>query len=128
MSVCVSTAQARAKCCLPRNRGPAFFQKKSTQNGSCEMSMCVSTAQARAKCCLPRNRGPAFSCKFPHKMALVKCPCRFRPSAVPQLILVALAVVFEADVPSGNWVTAGFDSPLARPSTCIGGRREWRVK
>ena len=43
--------------------------------------------------------------------------------AVPQLILVALAVVFEADVPRGNWVTVGFDSPLVRPSTCIGGRR-----
>ena len=48
--------------------------------------------------------------------------------AVPELILVTLAVVFEADVPRGNWVTVGFDSPLVRPSTCIGGRREWMVK
>ena len=36
--------------------------------------------------------------------------------AVPQLILVALAVVFEAYVPGGNWVTGGFDSPLVHPS------------
>ena len=28
---------------------------------------------------------------------------------------------FEADVPGGNCVTVGFDSPLVRPSTCIGG-------
>ena len=48
--------------------------------------------------------------------------------AVPQLILVALAVDFEADVPGGNWVTVGFDSPLVRPSTCIGGRRSKHEK
>ena len=30
-------------------------------------------------------------------------------------------VVFQADVPGGNWVTVGFDSPLVRPWTCIGG-------
>ena len=30
---------------------------------------------------------------------------------------------FEADVPGGNWVTVGFDSPLVRPPTCIWG--EW---
>ena len=36
--------------------------------------------------------------------------------AVPQLIQVAMAVVFEAYVPGGNWVTAGFDSPLVHPS------------
>ena len=48
--------------------------------------------------------------------------------ALPHLILVAMAVDFEADVPCGNWVTVGFDSPLVRPSTCIGWRREWRVK
>ena len=41
--------------------------------------------------------------------------------AIYHLILVAMAVVFEADVPGGNWVTVGFDSPLVRPSTCIGG-------
>ena len=44
--------------------------------------------------------------------------------ALPHLILVAMAVDFEADVPCGNWVTAGFDSPLVRPSTRVGGRRE----
>ena len=48
--------------------------------------------------------------------------------ALPQLILVALAVDFEADVPCGNWVTVGFDSPLVRPSTSVGGRRDWRAK
>ena len=48
--------------------------------------------------------------------------------ALPQLILVALAVVFEADVPCGNWVTVGFGSLLVRPSMCTGGRRNWRVK
>ena len=37
------------------------------------------------------------------------------------LILVATAIVFEADVPGGNCVTVGFDSPLVRPWTCIGG-------
>ena len=37
------------------------------------------------------------------------------------LILVATVVVFQADVPGGNWVTVGFDSPLVRPWTCIGG-------
>ena len=37
------------------------------------------------------------------------------------LILVATAVVFEADVPGGNCVTVGFDSFLVPPSTCIGG-------
>ena len=26
-----------------------------------------------------------------------------------------------ADVPGGNWVTVGFDSPLVRPPTCIWG-------
>ena len=41
--------------------------------------------------------------------------------AVSQLILVALAVVFEADVPGGNWVTVGFDSPM-------GGRRSEHKK
>ena len=35
------------------------------------------------------------------------------------LIRVATVVDFEADVPGGNWVTAGFDSPLVRPPTCI---------
>ena len=30
-------------------------------------------------------------------------------------------VDFEADVPGGNWVTVGFDSPRVRPVTCIGG-------
>ena len=28
---------------------------------------------------------------------------------------------FEADVPGGNWVTVGFDSPLVRPPTCTWG-------
>ena len=37
------------------------------------------------------------------------------------LILVATVVVFQADVPGGNWVTVGFDSPLVRPWTCIDG-------
>ena len=37
------------------------------------------------------------------------------------LILVATVVVFAAHVPGGNWVTVGFDSPLVRPWTCIGG-------
>ena len=41
--------------------------------------------------------------------------------AIHHLILVAMAVVFEADVPGGNCVTVGFDSPLVRPSTCIRG-------
>ena len=41
--------------------------------------------------------------------------------AIHHLILVAMAVVFEADVPGGNWVTVGFDSSLVRPWTCIGG-------
>ena len=36
--------------------------------------------------------------------------------ALPHLILVAMAVDFEADVPCGNWVTVGFDPPLVRPS------------
>ena len=31
--------------------------------------------------------------------------------ALPHLIVVALVVDFEADVPGGNWVTVGFDSP-----------------
>ena len=48
--------------------------------------------------------------------------------AVPQLIGVALALVFEADVPGGNWVTVGFDSPMVRPSTCTGGRRSKHKK
>ena len=41
--------------------------------------------------------------------------------ALPQLNRVATVVDFEADVPGGNWVTVGFDSPLVRPVTCIGG-------
>ena len=48
--------------------------------------------------------------------------------AVPQLIGVALAVVFDADVSGGNWVTVGFDSPMVRPSTCTGGRRSKHKK
>ena len=32
--------------------------------------------------------------------------------ALPHLIRVATVVDFEADVPGGNWVTVGFDSPL----------------
>ena len=43
--------------------------------------------------------------------------------ALPQLNRVASVVDFEADVPGGNWVTVGFDSPLVRPPTCIWG--EW---
>ena len=47
--------------------------------------------------------------------------------ALPHLIRVAIRgrfwIDFEADVPGGNWVTVGFDSPLVRPSTCIWG--EW---
>ena len=43
--------------------------------------------------------------------------------ALPHLIRVATVVDFEADVPGGNWVTVGFDSPLVRPPTCIWG--EW---
>ena len=45
--------------------------------------------------------------------------CNFE--AIHHLILVATGVVFQADVPGGNWVTVGFDSPLVRPWTCIGG-------
>ena len=41
--------------------------------------------------------------------------------ALPQLHRVASVVDFEADVPGGNWVTVGFDSPLVRLVTCIGG-------
>ena len=41
--------------------------------------------------------------------------------AIHHLILVALAVVFDVDVPGGNCVTVGFDSFLVPPSTCIGG-------
>ena len=41
--------------------------------------------------------------------------------ALPQLNRVVSVVDFEADVPGGNWVTVGFDSPLVRPVTCIGG-------
>ena len=40
--------------------------------------------------------------------------------ALPQLNRVASVVDFEADVPGGNWVTVGFDSPLVRLVTCIG--------
>jgi len=40
--------------------------------------------------------------------------------ALPHLIRVALVADFEADVPGGNWVTVGFDSPLVRPPTCMG--------
>ena len=40
--------------------------------------------------------------------------------ALPHLIRVATVVDFEADVPGGNWVTVGFDSPLVRLVTCIG--------
>ena len=43
--------------------------------------------------------------------------------ALPHLIRVAMVIDFEADVPGGNWVTVGFDSPLVRPPTCIWG--EW---
>ena len=43
--------------------------------------------------------------------------------ALPHLIRVATVVDFEADVPGGNWVTVGFDSPLVRPPTCISS--EW---
>ena len=51
--------------------------------------------------------------------------------AVPQLILVALAVVFEADVPGGNWVTVGFDSPWSVHRRALGGngqniRKQWK--
>ena len=49
--------------------------------------------------------------------------------ALPQLNRVASVVDFEADVPGGNWVTVGFDSPPGPSSdvhwghgkTCIGG-------
>ena len=39
--------------------------------------------------------------------------------ALPHLIRVASVVDFKADVPGGNWVTVGFDSPLVHPPTCI---------
>ena len=43
---------------------------------------------------------------------------------------VATVVGFEVDVPCGNWVTVGFDSPLVRPWTCIGGlkteEKQWK--
>jgi hypothetical protein len=41
--------------------------------------------------------------------------------ALPQLNRVTSVVDFEADILGGNWVTAGFDSPLVRPVTYIGG-------
>ena len=41
--------------------------------------------------------------------------------ALPQLNRVASVVDFEADVPGGNWVTVGFDSPLVRSPTCTWG-------
>ena len=41
--------------------------------------------------------------------------------AVPQPFGVATVVGFAANVPGGNWVTVGFDSPLVRPWTCIDG-------
>ena len=41
--------------------------------------------------------------------------------ALPHLIGVASVVDFEADVPGGNWVTVGFDSPLFRPPMCTWG-------
>ena len=52
MSMCISTAQARAKC-LPRDTRTAFSLKISAQNASGDMSMCISTAQARTRCALP---------------------------------------------------------------------------
>ena len=41
--------------------------------------------------------------------------------AVHQPFGVATVVGFAANVPGGNWVTVGFDSPLVRAWTCIGG-------
>ena len=38
--------------------------------------------------------------------------------AIPQLNRVASVVDFEADVPGGNWVTVGFDSPPVRKLRC----------
>ena len=55
--------------------------------------------------------------------------------ALPQLNRVASVVDFEADVPGGNWVTVGFDSPWSVQRRALGarknvhwGRREWRGK
>jgi len=41
--------------------------------------------------------------------------------ALPHPIGVVYVVDFEADVPGGNWVTVGFDSPLVRPPMCTWG-------
>ena len=50
--------------------------------------------------------------------------------AVPQPFGVATVVGFAANVPGGNWVTVGFDSPLVRAWTCIGGvkteEKQWK--
>ena len=50
--------------------------------------------------------------------------------AVPQPFGVATVVGFAADVPGGNWATVGFDSPLVRAWTCIGGvkteEKQWK--
>ena len=50
--------------------------------------------------------------------------------AVHQPFGVATVVGFAANVPGGNWVTVGFDSPLVRAWTCIGGvkteEKQWK--
>ena len=48
--------------------------------------------------------------------------------ALPQLNRVASVVDFEADVSGGNWVTMGFDSPLVRLVTYIGGTEKRALK
>ena len=82
MSMCISTPQARTKR-WPWEKHPAFSLSISRQNGSCKMSVCISTAQARPKR-VSRIGVRHFSCRFPHKMALVKCPCAFRPHRLLQ--------------------------------------------
>ena len=60
----------------------AIFPVNFETNCSCEMLMCISTAQARTK--RWRRCPRPFSLWIPYKMALVTCPCAFRPCRLAQ--------------------------------------------
>ena len=77
--------------------------------------MCVSTAHARTKR-VSRDGVRHFSCKFSHKMALLKCPCAFRLRMLAQNVCRGMGSgIFRV-----NFVHVRFDCACSH-KTCVAG-------
>ena len=79
MSMCISTAQARAKC-GPRSRDPSGARHFVPEFSYKMARVCISTVQAGSRKVRAVSTSGArhFPGKFSREMAPVTCPCAFR--------------------------------------------------